>query len=560
MTGNNRNIGNHILIFAAAAGMWAFFTINSVITLRNVLNGALSARGNGIAQAVARAAFAPLSLKDRKALDNIPAFYADEPDIVSLEVEEKAGKLRVRRSWPEPPGGEHFVAEAPVLPPPGYAGPAFSAGGRAGTVRVVMSGRRAGRELRAVILKTAAGGALLVIGIVAACLLLARNTARRPEPAGAAGTAGDTKRKEEAEPAPATEQKYAAIINALSDIFYAFDKSGKMLEWNEEVVRVSGYSNEEIGNSNALDYFVEEDKKAVLEGINRVFKEGRAVAQGRFLTNRGKGSAPYLLSGAILKDGKGNVIGMTGVGRDITEIKKAEAELAARTEALLRSNQELEQFAYMVSHDLQTPLRAVDCYVQLLKESCQGRLDAEADKLIDSAAGAVARMQTLIRDLLEYSRVGKAEPADVPVNLGTVVNAVADSLRKTIGETGAVLKVEPLPTVPGSPVRMAQLFENLIGNALKYRGARPPEIRIRAEEREAEWVISVQDNGIGMEPQYFVRIFEAFQRLHAREYSGTGIGLAVCKKIVELLGGRIWVESRPGEGSTFSFSLPRRRQ
>lgn len=242
---------------------------------------------------------------------------------------------------------------------------------------------------------------------------------------------------------------------------------------------------------------------------------------------------------------------------EITQRLRAELELAGKAEELARSNAELEQFAYVASHDLQEPLRMVASYTQLLARRYGGKLGTEADEFIGFAVDGAKRMQQLIQDLLSYSRVttkGKAldlMPAEAACNLAL------GNLQETIKDSNAKVCVGPLPEVLADASQLTQLFQNLIGNAVKYRNERKPEIQVAAKSNRDHWVFSVQDNGIGIEPQYFERIFQMFQRLHTRkDYSGTGIGLAVCRKIVERHGGRIWVESQPGQGSTFLFTIP----
>lgn len=244
--------------------------------------------------------------------------------------------------------------------------------------------------------------------------------------------------------------------------------------------------------------------------------------------------------------------------RDVTERRAMERDLARHAAELARSNAELEQFAYIASHDLQEPLRMVASYVQLLQRRYVGKLDAEADEFIAYAADGAARMQRMIEDLLEYSRVGrKAKPMET-VDCDAVVNEALGNLRRAIEESGAKVSREPMPIVRGDPSQLVRLFQNLIGNAIKFRNGRAPEVRLHAAaEDDDSWRISVRDNGIGIDPGYSDRIFAIFQRLHGRDrYPGTGIGLAICKKIVERHGGRIWVESRPGDGSTFHVTLP----
>jgi light-regulated signal transduction histidine kinase (bacteriophytochrome) len=234
------------------------------------------------------------------------------------------------------------------------------------------------------------------------------------------------------------------------------------------------------------------------------------------------------------------------------------ADLKEANANLLYSNQELEQFAYVASHDLQEPLRAVNSYAQLLARKYQGNLDAKADKYLGYIMEGATRMQQLINDLLEFSRVG-TRGKELKLNDGeAVISQVLDNLKFAIAQSQAVVTYDSLPTVMADETQLIQLFQNLISNAIKFRREEPPHIHISAVQGETEWVFSVCDNGIGMEPEYFDRIFVIFQRLHSRaEYPGTGIGLAVCKKIVERHGGRIWVESTLGVGTTFHFTLVR---
>jgi signal transduction histidine kinase len=247
---------------------------------------------------------------------------------------------------------------------------------------------------------------------------------------------------------------------------------------------------------------------------------------------------------------------------EIAQRMQAEEKLEEYTAELERSNQELQQFAYVASHDLQEPLRMVTSYLQLLELRYQDRLDADALEFIAFAVEGATRMHELIQGLLAYSRVGThgapLQRSDTEATLALTL----DNLQVAIEESGAVVTHDPLPAVMADPIQLGQLLQNLIGNAIKFRGKKVPYVHIGAERTEsddgrAQWLFSVRDNGIGIDPQYGERIFLIFQRLHARdEYPGTGIGLALCKRIVERHGGRIWVESQPREGSTFYFTLP----
>jgi light-regulated signal transduction histidine kinase (bacteriophytochrome) len=243
--------------------------------------------------------------------------------------------------------------------------------------------------------------------------------------------------------------------------------------------------------------------------------------------------------------------------RDITVRRAAGAELLGTVEELRRSNEDLQQFAYVASHDLQEPLRMVASYVALIARRYKGKLDADADEFISFAVDGAKRMQSLIQDLLAYSRVGSKGGELVTTSSEEALSRAIINLRGAIEESGAIVTHDPLPSVMADELQLTQLFQNLLGNAIKYRRADVPGVHVAARQNGSKkWIFSVQDNGLGIEPQYFERIFGLFQRLHGREeFAGTGLGLAICKKIVERHGGEISVESTLGQGSTFRFPL-----
>jgi light-regulated signal transduction histidine kinase (bacteriophytochrome) len=279
------------------------------------------------------------------------------------------------------------------------------------------------------------------------------------------------------------------------------------------------------------------------------------------------GSVWVAHSASTVHDPKGRLLFAIAQVEDITERRRAEeglaqanAELELRAEELERSNMDLQQFAYAASHDLSEPLRMVSSYVQLLAKRYGDKLGSDAEEFIGFALDGVVRMQALIDGLLMYSRAGTSDYAVDPVDCNEILDATLLMLKTAIEEKEAEVVVSPLPTVPGDANQLAQLFQNLIGNAIKFVADGPPRIEVTAEEDGAEWHFRVSDNGIGIDPAHVERIFDVFKRLHGRgEYPGSGIGLAICKRIVERHGGRIWVESEPGAGSTFNFTIPASR-
>ena len=242
--------------------------------------------------------------------------------------------------------------------------------------------------------------------------------------------------------------------------------------------------------------------------------------------------------------------------KEICNRQRVESALLKSNQELARSNAELEQFAYVASHDLQAPLATIASYAQLLEKRYKDQLDSQANQFIGNIVQGCTRMQTLIDDLLEYSRVGRSQKPFKPSNCNQVVEQALANLQAVIRDTQAVVSYGELPVVNGDISQLVQLFQNLVGNAIKYRQDAPPAVCISACKQQDSWLFSVSDNGIGIAAQHQERIFQIFQRLHTqKEYSGTGIGLAICQKIVERHGGQIWVDSEPGQGSTFHFTL-----
>jgi PAS domain S-box-containing protein len=301
-----------------------------------------------------------------------------------------------------------------------------------------------------------------------------------------------------------------------------------------------------------------DDHERTLSTLHRYLAQPWPDFEYDFRLRHKDGSYRWILARAdTLLDASGKILRMTGCHIDVTERKLAEEELSRALAELQRSNAELAQFAYIASHDLQEPLRAVTGCVQLLAKHYKGKLDERADELIHHSVDGVARMQALIQDLLAYSRLQSQKSPLAETDCGKSLEIALANLSTTIRERDAVITHDPLPVLLADRTQMVQLFQNLISNSLKFCTDRRPEIHIGVRAGVGESIFSVRDNGIGIDPKYHERIFEIFQRLHTRaEYPGTGIGLAICKRIVECHGGRIWVESQPGRGTTFSFAIP----
>ena len=339
------------------------------------------------------------------------------------------------------------------------------------------------------------------------------------------------------------------IIHSMNDILIVIDHNAKVVMVNEAALRFLGYTEEELLGT-AFWGILAEEMSGVMNDImignvekTLLAKDGRKI--------------PVSFSGSVVRAKDNSIRGIVCVAQDITERKRMEATLARRAEELVQSNVELEQFAYVASHDLQEPLRMITSFLQLLSRRYAEKLDETADEYISFAVDGASRMQGLIHALLEYSRVGTQGNAYESASLEDVLEQALGNLGVALQERGAKVTHDPLPTMIIDEVLVRQLFQNLIGNAIKFCGDKIPEVHVGAELREEDWLITIRDNGIGMDPESKERIFEIFQRLVPREeYEGTGIGLSVCKKIVERRGGQIWVDSELGVGSTFSFTIP----
>jgi len=361
-----------------------------------------------------------------------------------------------------------------------------------------------------------------------------------------------------------SEQKYRTLLRSTDEGIFGVDRELRCTFINRAGAEAVGYPADELigRNMHELIHHTRADGRpypAQECPVSGALRTGQGCRVDNELFWRRDGtSLPVEYSAYPITDPAGAVTGAVVAFTDITKRREAERKLKEASLALERSNKELEQFAYVASHDLQEPLRMVGSFVQLLARRYQDKLDSDANEFIGYAVDGAAQMQALISDLLAYSRVGTRGKPFEPTDCGTILQRALNNLQVAITESGAAVTHDPLPTVMGDTTQLTQLFQNLIGNAIKFRRpGQAPQVHVGVRRRDSEWLFAVRDNGIGIDAQFTDRIFQIFQRLHARdEYPGTGIGLAVCKKIVERHGGRIWVESEPGKGSTFFFVLP----
>jgi PAS domain S-box-containing protein len=356
------------------------------------------------------------------------------------------------------------------------------------------------------------------------------------------------------------EDKYRTLFESAIDTIILIDDE-IVVDCNLAALKMFKATREELIGQKTWNFMPEFQpggdfsKEIGKEKTRQAIKGKTLFLEWRFLRRDGTEFDAELTFNTIALKGKRY---FQAIIRDITERKQSAEQMKKLTQELERSNTDLAQFAYVASHDLQEPLRMVTSFVQLLQKRYQGKLDKEADDFISFAVDGASQMQKLINDLLKYSRVGTHGKTMEATNCNIVVTHALSNLRKVIKESGAVINIDHLPTIKADYTQFVQLFQNLMSNAIKYHGEKQPEILLRAADKNDYWLFSIRDNGIGIDKEYIDKIFVIFQRLHAKDkYPGTGIGLSICKKIVERHGGRIWAESKPGRGSTFYFTIPK---
>ena len=370
----------------------------------------------------------------------------------------------------------------------------------------------------------------------------------------------ENERKEIENALSRSEEFNRSIIESSSDCIKVLDIEGRlqfMSRGGQELLKIKDIK--QYLNISYENFWKGSDYQAAREAIAKAQQGGVGRFSGYCPTADGTPTWWDVVISPI-NGPDGNVDRLLAVSRDITERKKAEDELRKLAAELERSNSDLQQFAYIVSHDLQEPLRVASMFIKLFEKRYKNTIDKKAEELISYAVDSIGRMSVLIKDLLEYSKVETKGKALAPINFSVALEQAVFNLHVAIELSGAKLTYDLLPTVMADATQISSLFQNLIGNSIKYRGKERPEIHISADKKGDEWLFSVRDNGIGIDSQYFEKIFDVFRRLHTREkYDGTGIGLAICKKIVERHGGKIRVESEPDKGSTFYFTIPDRQ-
>jgi PAS domain S-box-containing protein len=357
-----------------------------------------------------------------------------------------------------------------------------------------------------------------------------------------------------------SEARYRGLLEAAPDAMVVVNASGEIVLLNVRAEKEFGYRRDELVGQDVMNIIPEGFAERIIADGTRSAAEALAqqIGTGIELVGRRKDGSEFPIELMLSPLESAGGILVTAAIRDISGRKNSAEHLVKTVGELKRSNDELQQFAYVASHDLQEPLRMVASYTQLLGKRYKGRLDSDADEFIAFAVDGCNRMQGLIEDLLAYSRAGTNGQTLCEVSSENALRQALTNLKASIEQSGAVVTHDGLPPIRMDETQLTQVFQNLVGNAIKYRGAETPQVHVSASQNAAnEWVFSVKDNGLGIDPQYFERIFVLFQRLHGRnEFEGTGIGLAICKKVLERVGGRIWVESELKLGSTFYFALP----
>jgi PAS domain S-box-containing protein len=355
---------------------------------------------------------------------------------------------------------------------------------------------------------------------------------------------------------PHSDEPYRALFDEAPVAYHEVGRDGSVVRVNRKECELLGLPRERILGRPVWSFVTPDLQDASRLAVYRKLHTNDPLSAFERDYVRGDGAIITLqVHENRILDSSGRTLGIRTALLDVTEQKRQEQSLHRQFEEMKRSNAELEQFAYVASHDLQEPLRMIGSYTQLLAKRYKGRLDTDADEFIGYAVGGAQRMQQLIADLLVYSRIGTKGGPFSPVDPQASIRTALTNLVTAIQESGASFEVGQLPMLQADRVQIGQLFQNLIGNAIKFRGEVPPRVRISAAEVGPHWQFAVQDNGIGLDTRHADRIFQVFQRLQIKKCDGTGIGLAICKKIVERHGGQIWVKSQPGAGATFFFTL-----
>jgi PAS domain S-box-containing protein len=356
------------------------------------------------------------------------------------------------------------------------------------------------------------------------------------------------------------QEHLAAIVESSDDAIISKDLDGIIRSWNGGAEKIFGYTADEIVGKHISTLAAPDRVDEIPNILGRIrrgervehYETKRRAKDGRILT--------VSLTVSPIRDSSGAIVGASKVARDITERERQEQALRKANAALTRSNEDLQQFAYSASHDLQEPLRMVSTYGELLQRKFGGKLGPTGDEYIGYTIQGALRMEQLLKDLRAYTQASMSgQEATEDVDAGAILDKALLSLGAAIKQSGALVTRTDLPSVRMHEFQLEQIFQNLIGNAIRYRASAPPRIHVAAVQQGSAWLFSVQDNGIGIDPQYKEQIFGIFKRLHnTSEYPGTGMGLAICERIVQRTGGRIWVESEAGRGSTFYFTIPRR--